>query len=120
MAGRKRSSRSHLVKRRARGVRCSGEALVTESDGSRQVDLAAVRERYRLERDQRLRPERNAQYRGAEGEFGHLAADPHSPYVEREAVADEVDAVIVGAGIGGLYAAGRLKEAGLGRVRLIE
>ena len=120
MAGRVRSARSDLAEERTRGVRWSGEAVVSESDGSRQVDLAAVRERYRLERDQRLRPERNAQYRGAEGEFGHLAADPHSPYVEREAVADEVDAVIVGAGIGGLYAAGRLKEAGLSRVRLIE
>ncbi len=36
-------------------------------------DLAALRERYRVERDRRIRPDGATQYRRAAGEFGYYA-----------------------------------------------
>jgi cation diffusion facilitator CzcD-associated flavoprotein CzcO len=84
-------------------------------------DPAALRERYRLERDKRLRPDGNDQYVQPTGELGHLVVDPHAdPEFRRPALTDEVDVVVVGGGFGGLLVAVRLREAGIGGVRIIE
>ncbi|BCT75234.1 monooxygenase [Sinomonas cyclohexanicum] len=48
------------------------------------------------------------------------AADPWTPYVERPAVSEEVEAVIIGGGFGGLLAAARLKEEGVDSLRIVE
>ncbi|MFG1644049.1 NAD(P)-binding protein, partial [Amycolatopsis sp. NPDC049252] len=84
-------------------------------------DPDALRAKYRAERDRRLRPEGSAQYRRPTGRFGYYAEDP---YVEgdlvREPLRDRVEAVVVGGGFGGLLAAARLRQAGVGRVRVIE
>ena len=58
-------------------------------------DPAALRERYRLERDKRLRPDGNDQYVQPTGELGHLVVDPHAdPEFRRPALTDEVDVVV--------------------------
>ena len=46
--------------------------------------------------------------------------DPFRPVVEREPVVDEVDVVIIGAGMAGVVAGARLREAGLGRIRMVD
>jgi cation diffusion facilitator CzcD-associated flavoprotein CzcO len=84
-------------------------------------DPAALREKYRQERDRRLRPEANAQYVEAAGDFQHYVDDPYvEPGFSRPAVAADVDVVIVGGGFGGLLAAARLREAGVKDIRIIE
>ncbi|WP_329059810.1 flavin-containing monooxygenase [Amycolatopsis sp. NBC_01480] len=84
-------------------------------------DPDALRAKYRAERDRRLRPDGSAQYQRAEGDFGYYAEDPYTAAdFTREPLQDEVDAVVVGGGFGGLLAAARLREAGLSRVRVIE
>ncbi|HEV2365822.1 MAG TPA: NAD(P)/FAD-dependent oxidoreductase [Caulobacteraceae bacterium] len=81
----------------------------------------ALREKYRVERDKRLRPDANGQYVEVKGDFSHYIDDPYvQPGFARAPLADEVDALVIGGGFGGLMAAARLREAGVGKVRIIE
>ncbi|ROQ64433.1 cation diffusion facilitator CzcD-associated flavoprotein CzcO [Rathayibacter sp. PhB152] len=82
--------------------------------------LEAARERYRAERDRRARPDAASQYRRAAGEFGYYAKDPYTERVEREPVTDRVEALVIGAGFGGLLTASRLREAGVESLRLMD
>jgi cyclohexanone monooxygenase len=84
-------------------------------------DPDALREKYRQERDKRLRDDANAQYREVAGEFARYLDDPYvAPGFTRAALTDEVEVVVVGGGFGGLLAGARLREAGLDDVRIIE
>jgi cation diffusion facilitator CzcD-associated flavoprotein CzcO len=84
-------------------------------------DPDALRERYRAERDRRIRPDGNRQYRRTTGEFGHFDDDPHAePGFTREPLTDHVEVLVVGGGFGGLLAAARLREAGLRDIRVVE
>ena len=84
-------------------------------------DPDALREKYRHERDRRLRPEANDQYVEITADFRHYVDDPHvDPGFTREPLSDAVDVVIVGGGFGGLLAAARLREAGVKDIRIIE
>ncbi|WP_410641716.1 flavin-containing monooxygenase [Amycolatopsis sp. lyj-346] len=83
-------------------------------------DPEALRAKYRAERDRRLRPEGNAQYRRAAGEFGYYAADPYTPRGERESVHDRVEALVVGGGFGGLLTGARLRQAGVPEIRVLD
>lgn len=64
-------------------------------------DPDALRAKYRAERDRRIRPDGNAQYRRAAGEFGYYATDPYTERTPREPVRDGVEVLIIGAGFGG-------------------
>src|SRR5579859_5913476 len=84
-------------------------------------DPAALRAKYRAERDKRLRRDGNAQYREIAGEFAHYLDDPYvRPGFSRAPLSDEVDVVVVGGGFGGLLAGARLREAGVADIRIIE
>ncbi|MDN3270938.1 NAD(P)/FAD-dependent oxidoreductase [Streptomyces sp. MA15] len=82
--------------------------------------LAELRERYRIERERRVRPDGPRQYVGADAEFGYYAADPYTEPVGREAVRDRVDVAIVGGGFGGILAGARLRQQGIERIRVID
>ena len=79
-----------------------------------------LREKYRLERDKRLRADGNAQYREVVGEFTRFVDDPYVERTSRPPVNDDVDVVIVGGGFGGLLAGARLRQAGIRDIRIIE
>ncbi len=85
-------------------------------------DPDALREKYRQERDKRIRTDGEAQYLELSGRFAHYNED--DPYVEpgftREPLTDEMDVVIIGGGFSGLLAGARLKEAGINNFRIIE
>ena len=90
----------------------------TESPG--REDRQAVIDRYRVERDKRLRPDGNDQYVEVTGTFAHYVDDPYVERVEREPVTDEVTFAFVGGGFSGLVAGARLKQAGVDSVRIVE
>ena len=84
-------------------------------------DPDALRAKYLAERDKRLRPDANDQYVEVAGDFSHYIDDPYvEPGFTRAPLTDEVDVLVVGGGFGGLLAAARLREAGVGRIRIIE
>ena len=84
-------------------------------------DPEALREKYRSERDKRLRADGNEQYQEVTGDFSHYVDDPYvEPGYSRAPLADEVDCIVVGGGFGGLLTGARLTEAGVKRVRIIE
>jgi len=84
-------------------------------------DPDSLREKYRIERDKRLRPDGNEQYIEVKGDFAHYIDDPylHSK-IDREPLTDEVEVVVIGGGFGGLLAGARLREAGVKSIRMIE
>jgi cyclohexanone monooxygenase len=84
-------------------------------------DPDALREKYKRERDKRVRPEGNAQYVNVEGKFAHFVDDPYvDPGFTREPLTDDVDLAIIGAGFGGLLMGARAREAGIKNIRVIE
>ena len=96
-----------------------GEAAAKVDDLG--FDPDALREKYRAERDKRLRADGNEQYVEVEGEFAHYLDDPYvEPGFTRAPLTDEVDVVVIGGGFGGLLAAARLREAGVDDIRIIE
>jgi cation diffusion facilitator CzcD-associated flavoprotein CzcO len=84
-------------------------------------ELAALRQRYRVERERRVHPDGASQYHDAEAEFGYYAADPYvEKIVERAPLSDTVDVAVVGGGFGGLLAGARMRQQGIERIRIIE
>ncbi len=80
-----------------------------------------VAERYRLEREKRLRSDGNAQYRDFSGEFEEFDRDPRAdPDFTRDPVIEDCDVAIIGGGISGLLTAVRLKQRGLTNIRVID
>jgi cyclohexanone monooxygenase len=85
------------------------------------IDVAALREKYRRERDKRLLQEGSKQYVEATDEFAEFwETDPHSPPVVRDPASEDIDVVVLGGGFAGLISAARLTEAGVAGVRIIE
>ncbi|MFM7062388.1 MAG: flavin-containing monooxygenase [Actinomycetes bacterium] len=84
-------------------------------------DPAELRARYRAERDRRLRADGNDPYLEVAGELSRFAQDRYAAApAPRAPLTDEVDVVLVGGGFGGLLAGARLRQAGVGRVRIVE
>ncbi len=86
-----------------------------------EIDVAAILEKYRVERERRLRPEGQGQYREPEGAFASISDDdPHMPILPRDPVSEDLDVAILGGGFGGVLAAYHLKEAGVTTFRNID
>ena len=84
-------------------------------------DPDALRNKYRQERDKRLREDGNDQYLEVTGQFSHYIEDPYlDEVIERAPLTDEVEIAIIGGGFGGLLAGARLREAGQENIRMIE
>lgn len=83
-------------------------------------DLEALGARYRHERDRRIRPDGLRQYRGTRGHYGYWATDPYTTRLERPAVTDRVEVLVVGGGFGGLLTGARLRQAGFTDIRMTE
>jgi len=84
-------------------------------------DPAALRERYRQEREKRLRVDGTDQYLEVTGQFSRFVDDPYAvPGYTREPLTDEVDVVLIGGGFGGLVTGARLRQLGVEDIRIIE
>ncbi|MGV0793158.1 flavin-containing monooxygenase [Mycolicibacterium sp. XJ1819] len=85
------------------------------------VDIDPLREKYRLEREKRLRPDGSKQYVELTDEFaGYYETDPYTPVAPRDPITEEIDVAVLGGGFGGLLSAVHLKKAGVDDVRIIE
>jgi hypothetical protein len=96
----------------------AAEGSPTDADDG----TAALRRKYREERDKRLRNDGNDQYITLEGQLSYYKDDPYTEVVERTAKTDHVTFAYVGAGFAGLCTGAGLVEAGLNpsEVRLVE
>ncbi|GAA2361888.1 NAD(P)/FAD-dependent oxidoreductase [Saccharopolyspora halophila] len=83
-------------------------------------EIEELRARYRAERDKRLRPDGARQYVAPEGDFGYYVEDPYAEEIQREPLTDEVEALVIGGGLGGLLAGTRLRQAGVDSIRVVE
>jgi cyclohexanone monooxygenase len=92
------------------------------ADPALDFDPDALRDKYRQERDKRLRQDGEAQYIEVAGEFARFAEeDPYAdPTFTRSPLTDEIEIAVIGGGFSGLLAAARLREAGLDDFRIIE
>ena len=60
-----------------------------------------LRDKYRQERDKRLREDGNDQYQEVSGDFSYFVDDPYiNEAIERQALTDSYEIVIIGGGIG--------------------
>ena len=96
----------------------TGTGSLSRTD--RGFDPDVLRERYRAERDKRLRPDGIGQYQAPIGDFSRYVDDPYAPPLNREPLTDEVNVVVIGGGIGGLLVGARLRQAGLKRIRIVD
>jgi cation diffusion facilitator CzcD-associated flavoprotein CzcO len=85
-----------------------------------EFDPDALREKYRMERDKRLRPEGNEQYVEIAGRFAPYLHDPYVERSDRPALHDDVTVAIIGGGFAGLIMGARLRQAGIDDFRIIE
>ena len=84
-------------------------------------DLEAVREKYRRERDKRLRSDGSSQYREMASDAMETAVDPFvDPGFTRAPIEEEIEVVIIGGGFGGLLMGVRLREAGIEDFRIVD
>jgi cyclohexanone monooxygenase len=85
-------------------------------------DPDTLREKYRRERDKRLRADGEAQYMEVTGKHAaYVNTDPYAPKVpERARLTDDIEVIIVGGGWAGQLSAARLTEAGVTNFRIIE
>ncbi len=87
-------------------------------------EISALREKYRIERDKRLRLDANDQYVEVVGDFAAYVDDPYLvEELVREPLTDEVEVAVIGGGFGGLLTGARLREAGVHEaadIRIIE
>ena len=88
--------------------------------GPVQFDPDALRDRYRRERDKRLRSDGNEQYVEMTGRFAHYLEDPYVEAAARDPRHDEVTVLLIGGGFAGLYVAARLKQAGIEDFLILE
>ena len=83
-------------------------------------DPDALRQKYQLERDKRIRQDGNAQYVELAGAFAAYLEDPYTDPVDRPPMTDDVRVAIIGGGFAGLITGARLTEAGIDDFRIIE
>ena len=91
-----------------------------QENGARAIDIDALRERYRIERDLRRASEGDRSYQDIAAAAGDLHTDPYTPVADRAPRQGGVDVLIVGGGFGGLLTAGRLREQGVSRICVVE
>jgi cation diffusion facilitator CzcD-associated flavoprotein CzcO len=83
-------------------------------------DPDALRDRYRRERDKRLRPDGNGQYVEIAGQYAHYLDDPYVTWTERPPRHDRLTVAVIGGGFAGLITAARLRQAGVDDFLIIE
>ena len=86
-----------------------------------EIDVDSMVARYAEERERRLRPQGQRDYVKPQGaNLPDYSRDPHQDVAPREAISDEIDVVVLGAGFGGVLAAYHLMQAGVTDFRMLD
>jgi cyclohexanone monooxygenase len=86
-----------------------------------EIDVVALKAKYREERDKRVRVDGDRQYVEVSRDFAHFYEDdPHSPPVVRDAISEDIEVIVLGGGFSGLLAGAHLQEVGIFDFRIIE
>ena len=89
--------------------------------GDISFDPDKLREKYREERDKRIRADGNDQYIEVSGDFSHYIDDPYvESGFERDALQTQVEVLIIGGGFGGMLAAARLRDTDINDLLIVE
>ncbi len=91
-----------------------------DSTATTTFDPDALRDRYRRERDKRLRQDGNEQYLEMAGSLARYLDDPYCLPADRPARRGDADVVVIGGGFAGLIAGARLRQAGVTDIRIVE
>ena len=85
------------------------------------IDIAALRVKYAQEKDKRLRKEGQAQYVKLSGDIApDFAIDPYRPVAPREPISEDIDALVIGAGWGGIKTSYYLTKEGVTNIRNVD
>jgi cation diffusion facilitator CzcD-associated flavoprotein CzcO len=83
-------------------------------------DPDTLRDRYRRERDKRLRTDGYDQYVELDDSYARYLDDPYVPRVERAPRHDTVEVIVIGGGFAGLVTGAKLRQAGIDDFLIIE
>ncbi len=94
---------------------------VTNVPPAANLDIPALREKYRQQREIRVRKEGQKQYVRPMDEFSEsYEVDPHMPVQARDSLNEDIDVVVLGSGWSGLLAGVHLKKSGINSFRNID
>ena len=95
---------------------------VTQVPKAEDIDIPALKAKYKEEREKRLRKDGEKQYASPEDNLSHdtIEHDPFDPIVPRDAISEDLEVAILGAGWSGLTAGYHLKQAGITNFRHID
>ena len=94
---------------------------MTQSSPGPSPSLEEVRERYRIERAKRIRPDGVAQFKELTGDLADFDRDPFAePGFTREPVDEEHEVLVVGGGFAGMLTTINLKAHGVEDIRIID
>ncbi len=86
-----------------------------------EIDIPAMKERYRQERDKRIRREGQKQYVQPVEDFARAyKGDPHTPIEQRNPISEDIDVAVIGGGFSGILAGVHLRKAGITGFRNID
>lgn len=86
-----------------------------------EIDIPALKAKYRQERDKRFRANGSEQYIETKGDFSDTyEVDPYSPVKPRNPLTAQIDVVVLGAGYSGMAAAIQLRKAGINDFYMID
>ena len=86
-----------------------------------EIDIPALKKKYELERDRRIRREGQQQYVQPKAEFAEAyEGDPYTPLTPRDAISEETEIAILGGGWSGIMAGVQLRKAGIEGFRVID
>ncbi len=93
----------------------------TNVPSAEEIDIPALKEKYRRERDKRIRPEGQHQYLEPVGEFADTyESDPYTPFEPREPLEEDINVAVLGGGWSGILAGVHLRKAGVTDIRMID
>src|SRR5580658_5986136 len=85
------------------------------------IDMAMLREKYRQERNRRVRRDGQHQYLRTKNEFADsYEVDPYMPVLPRAPITEDLDAAVLGGGFTGILAGVQLMKAGIANFRVME
>ena len=85
------------------------------------LDIPALREKYRVEKERRVRRDGQAQYvKLGGGATGDYAVDPYTAVAPRAALDEDLDVLVLGAGWGGIIASYHLVSEGVTAIRNVD